>query len=144
MKNRKGLQSFIALVAGVIFGLGLGISGMIDPAKVIGFLDITGRWDPSLALVMGGAVLVSFPAFQWAIHGHQRPLLADGFHLPSWTEIDKPLVIGAAVFGIGWGLSGFCPGPAIAALGSLQWPVFGFVLAMMAGQWVADRLHPRR
>ncbi|WP_026244490.1 YeeE/YedE family protein [Dasania marina] len=132
-------HAFIALLAGSLFGLGLGVSGMISPAKVLNFLDLAGHWDPSLAFVMGGAVLVAFPAFQLAKRGNRQPLLSDGFQLPSRKDIDGRLLGGAAIFGIGWGLGGLCPGPAIAALSSLQWPIVGFILAMIAGQWLADR-----
>lgn len=132
-------HAVVALLVGSLFGLGLGVSGMIDPAKVLNFLDLAGSWDPTLAFVMGGAVLVSFPAFQLAKGGSRRPLFSESFHLPSRQDIDGRLMIGAALFGIGWGLGGFCPGPAIAALSSLQWPVLGFILAMVAGQWLADR-----
>lgn len=133
------MNKLLALASGVLFGLGLGVSGMIDPAKVLGFLDLSAHWDPTLAFVMGGAVLVAFPAFRWARHA-PRPLLACGFDLPNRHHIDWRLVTGAAVFGVGWGLAGFCPGPAIAALASFQWPVVGFVVAMASGQWLADRL----
>ncbi len=132
----------MALLIGVLFGLGLAVSGMISPAKVIGFLDISGQWDPTLAFVMGGAVLVAMPAF-WAAKKARKPLLAAEFRLPTRKDIDGKLLLGAAVFGIGWGLAGFCPGPAIAALSSLQWPVLGFVVAMLAGQWLADQLNKR-
>lgn len=133
------MNKLIAFVASVIFGFGLAVSGMINPAKVLGFLDFFGNWDPTLAFVMGGAILVSFPAFQLA-RKRERPMLADSFKLPTNTSIDRRLLAGAALFGIGWGLGGFCPGPAIAALGSLQWPIFGFLAAMLVGQWLADRI----
>jgi uncharacterized membrane protein YedE/YeeE len=137
MKNQFP-SAVIALLAGSLFGLGLGVSGMINPAKVLNFLDLAGQWDPTLAFVMGGAVLVSFPAFHVAKRGTRRPLLSDGFHLPNRNDIDSRLLGGAAIFGIGWGLGGFCPGPAIAAISSLQLPVVGFILAMVLGQWLAD------
>lgn len=136
------MNKLLALAAGALFGLGLGISGMLDPAKVLGFLDLSSHWDPTLAFVMGGAVMIAFPAFRWAKHA-ARPVLAARFDLPTRRRIDPRLVLGAAVFGIGWGLSGFCPGPAIAALATLKWPVLGFVLAMAAGQWLATRFQPR-
>lgn len=132
------MNLLIALLTGVLFGLGLTVSGMIDPAKVLNFLDLAGHWDPTLAFVMGGAVLVSLPAYQLA-RRRARPLLAPTFKLPANTPVDRRLLVGAAIFGIGWGIGGFCPGPAVAALASLQWPVLGFVLAMIAGQWLADR-----
>jgi uncharacterized membrane protein YedE/YeeE len=136
------MRTLAALFAGALFGLGLAVSGMMNPAKVIGFLDITGAWDPTLAFVMGGALLVTIPAFR-LILGRQRPLLADGFALPTKSAVDGRLLGGAALFGVGWGLSGFCPGPAVAALVTGLAPVFAFVGAMMAGMvlyaWVFER-----
>lgn len=136
------MNKLIALLAAIVFGFGLGVSGMTNPAKVLAFLDFFGHWDPTLAFVMGGAVLVAFPAFQLARRS-ERPLLASKFQLPTATAIDCPLVTGAALFGIGWGIAGFCPGPAIAALGSLQWPIFAFLAAMITGQWLADQVGRR-
>lgn len=133
------MNKFIALIAGILFGLGLSVSGMLDPAKVLNFLDLAGHWDPTLAFVMGGAILVTFPAFQLARRRAAKPLLAPAFNLPKQTLIDRRLLTGSAIFGIGWGVGGFCPGPAIAALSSAQWPVLAFVVAMVAGQWLADR-----
>jgi uncharacterized membrane protein YedE/YeeE len=121
-----------ALVSGILFGLGLAISQMTNPAKVLGFLDITGDWDPSLALVMAGAVAVSFIAFRIAKSQH-RPLFGDTFQLPTRQDIDAPLIIGAILFGVGWGLAGLCPGPAITAIVSGQGKVFVFLAAMLAG-----------
>ncbi|HSI44813.1 MAG TPA: DUF6691 family protein [Methylophilus sp.] len=126
------MANLIALVAGLIFGLGLIIGGMTNPAKVLAFLDITGDWDPSLAFVMVGAIAVGFFAFREA---KQRKWSVLGFSidLPERTNIDKPLVIGAVLFGMGWGLAGFCPGPAIASVligGSSVWI---FVASMLAG-----------
>lgn len=132
-----------ALLCGIVFGLGLAVSGMLDPAKVLGFLDVFGPWDPTLAFVMGGAILVSMPAFQLS-RRRLRPLLAPRFDLPTFTHIDGRLLAGAAVFGLGWGLGGFCPGPAVAALSSLKWPVVGFIVTMAAGMWLADMLVPAR
>jgi uncharacterized membrane protein YedE/YeeE len=126
------MRMLVALFAGALFGLGLAVSGMMNPAKVIGFLDITGAWDPTLAFVMGGALLVTIPAFR-VILGRQRPILADGFALPTKSALDGRLLGGAALFGVGWGLSGFCPGPAVAALVTGLTPVFAFVAAMVAG-----------
>lgn len=140
MRDRDFWMGPAALAVGVVFGLGLGISGMIDPAKVLNFLDLAGHWDPTLLLVMGGAIAVALPAFQLALRGAYRPLCSAGFDLPTRTIIDWRLVGGAAVFGIGWGLGGLCPGPAVAALASGQWPVAGFVVAMLVGQWFADAI----
>jgi uncharacterized membrane protein YedE/YeeE len=122
----------VNLFAGALFGLGLAVSGMVDPAKVIGFLDVTGDWDPTLAFVMGGALLVSIPAFR-LIFKRRRPVLADDFELPTKKDVDARLLGGSALFGVGWGLSGFCPGPAVTALATGLTPVFAFVVAMIAG-----------
>jgi uncharacterized protein len=121
-----------ALGCGFIFGLGLAISGMMNPAKVIGFLDVTGSWDPTLAFVMGGALLVAVPAYR-LILGRRGPVLDGGFTFPTRTRLDAPLVIGSALFGVGWGLVGFCPGPAVAAVVTGLPAVLGFVAAMLAG-----------
>jgi uncharacterized protein len=136
------MRMIVALFSGALFGLGLAVSGMTNPAKVIGFLDFAGGWDPTLAFVMGGALLVTIPAFR-LILGRQRPILADGFALPTKTSLDARLLGGAALFGVGWGLSGFCPGPAVVALTTGLTPVFAFVAAMVAGMvlhaWVFER-----
>ncbi len=126
------LRMLVNLFAGALFGLGLAVSGMVDPAKVIGFLDVTGDWDPTLAFVMGGALLVSIPAFR-LIFKRRRPVLADDFELPTKKDVDARLLGGSALFGVGWGLSGFCPGPAVTALATGLTPVFAFVVAMIAG-----------
>lgn len=137
------LMNGVALLLGGVFGLGLCISGMLDPAKVLNFLDVAGgHWDPTLAFVMGGAVFVATPAF-WLSKRRLRPLLAPRFQLPTSTKIDRKLVTGAAIFGAGWGLGGFCPGPAVTALSTALWPVFGFFAAMILGQWLADRWNAR-
>lgn len=126
------MVNLIALLAGLVFGLGLIIGGMTNPAKVLGFLDITGDWDPSLAFVMIGAIAVGFFAFREA-RQRKWSVLGLSIDLPERTNIDRPLVIGALLFGIGWGLSGFCPGPAVASVligGSAVWI---FVASMLAG-----------
>ena len=132
----------VNIVAGAIFGLGLVVSGMSNPAKVIGFLDITGDWDPTLAFVMGGAILVAFPAFR-LVFRLKRPVLAERFDLPEKTAVDARLVGGSALFGVGWGLSGFCPGPAVVALvpavASGIWPVLAFFAAMVVGMAIYQR-----
>jgi uncharacterized membrane protein YedE/YeeE len=125
-------QSFAALLAGLLFGLGLVVSQMIDPAKVLGFLDIAGSWDPSLAFVMIGAIPVAAIGYR-ATRGPPAPLLDTRFHGPSRTRVDKPLVIGSALFGVGWGLVGFCPGQALASLVLGRWQSWVFVAAMLAG-----------
>ena len=126
----------IAFAVGVIFSLGLCISEMIDPMRVIGFLDVAGAWDATLLLVMGGAVTVTGIGFPLVLK-RLKPICADSFNLPVNTRIDPRLIAGSALFGIGWGLAGFCPGPAIAALSTLSLPVLSFVVAMIAGQWLA-------
>jgi len=125
----------VNLFAGALFGLGLAISGMVNPQKVIGFLDVAGDWDLTLAFVMGGALLVAIPAFR-LIFKRPRPVLADEFELPTKKDVDARLLAGAAVFGIGWGLAGFCPGPAVTALATGLTPVFAFVAAMVMGMAV--------
>lgn len=135
-------RMFVALFAGTLFGLGLAVSGMINPAKIISFLDVAGNWDPTLAFVMGGALLVTIPAFRLILK-RPRPVLADGFALPTRSSLDARLLGGAALFGIGWGLAGFCPGPAVAALVTGLTPVFAFVAAMITGmaayKWIFER-----
>ena len=121
-----------ALLSGILFGVGLTVSRMIDPSKVIGFLDVAGAWDPSLAFVMGGALLVTVPAFMIA-KKRDKTLLNIDLALPTKNDIDAPLIIGAVLFGLGWGLGGFCPGPAISALSfGLEKPLI-FVAAMTVG-----------
>jgi uncharacterized membrane protein YedE/YeeE len=127
-----------SLVVGTIFGLGLAVSEMINPARVIGFLDIAGRWDPTLMFVMGGALAVTLPGYALILRS-SKPLLDREFFLPTKRDIDRPLVLGAALFGLGWGLGGFCPGPALAGLASGAPGVILFVIAMIAGQWFAGR-----
>jgi uncharacterized membrane protein YedE/YeeE len=128
-----------SLVIGILFGLGLSIAEMINPARVIGFLDVAGRWDATLLFVMGGALAVTLPVFPLILR-RARPLLDDSFALPVKRQIDRPLILGAALFGIGWGLGGFCPGPALAGLASGSPSVILFVGALIAGQWLAGRI----
>lgn len=137
--TRLGLDRLLQGVAGLVFGLGLVVSGMINPAKVLNFLDFAGTWDPSLAFVMGGAVIVAFAGFRIA-GGRARPILAERFHWPTARAIDPRVIVGPALFGIGWGLSGFCPGPAVAALGLLAPGTFVFVGAMLVGMAIARAL----
>ena len=117
---------------GLLFGIGLILSGMTDPGKVTGFLDLFGQWDPSLALVMGGAIMVGVFAFAIA-KKRTTTFLGGALHLPKSTDIDRRLVVGGLVFGAGWGLAGFCPGPALVALGMGVPQAYVFVLAMLAG-----------
>lgn len=128
-----------SLLAGLVFGLGLIVSGMANPAKVLGFLDLAGPWDPSLMLVMAGAVAVGLGAFAVA---KRRPVsyLGQEMKLPTAREIDKPLVLGSLVFGMGWGIAGFCPGPALVALGMGEVKAAIFVSAMLAGMKLFDWL----
>lgn len=133
------MKGIVALVCGVIFGLGLAMSGMTDTAKVIGFLDIFGNWVPDLAFVMGGAVLVTLVAFRLVLK-RSKPLLANGFQLPTNTTLDGRLLGGAALFGIGWGIYGYCPGPAISALAYLNTDTVIFVGAMLAGMALANKV----
>lgn len=133
------MKSLVAAgISGILFGLGLTVAQMVNPQKVIGFLDVAGRWDPSLALVMGGGVLVTALSFPW-IQGRGQPLWATRFSLPTRRDIDRNLLLGAALFGIGWGIAGYCPGPAIAALVIHPSEAIPFVLAMLAGAWLQPR-----
>ncbi len=124
-----------SFASGVVFALGLGISGMTRPVKVIGFLDFFGAWDASLAFVMLGAIAVYLVAYQCS-KNMISPLWAADFALPKRNDLDAQLILGAAIFGAGWGLGGFCPGPALTALASGAWPVFIFVLAMGLGMYI--------
>ena len=129
---------FPGLIVGVIFGAGLALSDMINPARVQAFLDVAGAWDPTLAFVMGAALLPS--AIAYLIRRRMtRPLLGDRFSIPERRTLDRPLLIGAAMFGIGWGLAGFCPGPAIAGLVLGAWQPWLFVGAMLAGMALHHR-----
>ena len=136
------LRTLAALGCGIVFGLGLAISGMMNPAKVIGFLDVAGEWDPTLALVMGGALLVAIPAYR-VILKRRRPVLSGGFSLPAEEKLDAPLIWGSALFGVG-----FCPGPAVAAIVTVLPAVLGFVAAMIAGialhAWFSGELTRRK
>ena len=133
-------QELSALGAGIVFGLGLAISRMVDPAKVLGFLDVAGSWDPSLAFVMGGGVGVSFVAFR-VILRRSHPVFAGGFQVPTARDLDARLLGGSALFGVGWGLVGLCPGPAFASLGYGMPQSLVFIVAMVAG-FAAARLVP--
>lgn len=126
------MKNLVALFCGVLFGFGLAISGMTDTSKVIGFLDIFGEWVPDLLFVMGGAVLMTVISFRLILR-RKKPVLHSRFELPIKTNIDRPLILGAIVFGLGWGLYGYCPGPAIAALVYNQTPTFIFCVSMTIG-----------
>lgn len=125
-------QLLAALLSGILFGLGLGLSQMIDPARVIGFLDITGTWDPTLLFVLGGAVTVTAIAFRWVLR-RKSPFFSSRFSLPTRNDIDAPLVVGAAIFGVGWGICGYCPGPGLTALVLGQLNPILFVLSLIVG-----------
>ena len=134
---------FTSLLAGLVFGLGLIVSGMANPAKVLGFLDLSGAWDPSLALVMAGAIGVSFFAFLFA-KKRSRSLIGADMKLPTGRSIDRRLLIGSTLFGIGWGVAGFCPGPGLVALGLGEVKALIFVAAMLAGMALFELLEKRR
>ncbi|PCI22516.1 MAG: transporter [Piscirickettsiaceae bacterium] len=121
-----------ALLAGVIFGVGLTLSGMVDPNKVVNFLDVTGNWDPSLMFVLGGGVITTAIAYRF-IFAQDKPLFDDDFHLPTLLKIDGKLLLGATLFGIGWGLIGYCPGPALASIGFRPEEPLIVVISMLAG-----------
>lgn len=129
----------VHLAAGLLFGIGLIVSGMADPAKVLNFLDLFGSFDASLAFVMAGAVVVTFIGYRIVLR-RPAPLLGGSFQLPTRTDIDRRIILGPVLFGIGWGLGGFCPGPAITSLALAETGTLVFVPAMLAGMWVARRL----
>ena len=132
------MKLLMALLCGMLFGFGLALSGMTDIANVIGFLDLFGDWHPTLAFVMVGGILVSLPFFQFGLGKIKAPLFANSFRLPTKNDIDARLISGAALFGIGWGLVGLCPGPAIASLAYLNIDILYFGVAMLAGMFVVD------
>ena len=140
--STHALRLSFALLAGTLFGLGLVVSGMANPAKVLAFLDVTGDWDPTLAMVMLGALAVTAPAFRGVLK-RGAPWFADRFSLPEKTALEPRLVLGAALFGIGWGLAGLCPGPAMAGLVTGHGAIVLFVFAMLAGILICDRVDPR-
>lgn len=137
--TRTMAKSLAGLGAGLLFGAGLTVSQMINPAKVLNFLDVAGAWDPSLALVMVGAVAAAAVGYRLAFR-RDRPLLDGRFRVPSRNDIDVPLLAGSALFGIGWGLGGYCPGPALSGLAFAAWETIAFVVAMAAGMIVTANL----
>lgn len=132
-----------SFIAGLVFGFGLIVSQMVSPVKVIGFLDVFGRWDPSLLLVMAAAVVITTIGFAFA-RKRTSTLLGTPMHMPTARDIDRRLIGGSAVFGIGWGLAGFCPGPALVALGTGHVKAFIFVIAMLAGMGIFELIERRR
>lgn len=132
----------VSFLVGVLFALGLGVSGMLQPSKVMGFLDVTGRWDPSLMLVMVGAIGVNTVVYRFVVLKREAPLFAARFLIPTRKDVDAPLVVGAILFGVGWGLGGYCPGPALVSLMSGAQPVLTFVGSMIAGMTVYALAEP--
>ncbi len=137
------MRKLTAFAAGLIFGMGLLLAGMADPAKVLGFLDLFGRWDPSLGLVMAGAIAVAIVPMQWA-RRQQRSLLGALMQLPLRRRPDRRLIGGSLLFGIGWGIAGICPAPALSLMLAGYWQAFLFVLAMQAGMGLFSALESRR
>ena len=127
------LFHFTALLSGLIFGFGMMLSGMVDPARVLGFLDLAGAWDPRLAFVMAGALLVFVPVYFFHIRYRPAPVCGEAFHINTKTKPDVQLIAGSVVFGVGWGMAGICPGPAITAVSSLHGGLLTFILAMLGG-----------
>jgi uncharacterized membrane protein YedE/YeeE len=137
------LNRITEFLVGLIFGFGLLLSGMTDPGKVIGFLDLSGLWDPSLAFVMGGAIAIGFFAFAVA-KKQTRSFLDGAMHLPISNRIDRRLLIGSAVFGVGWGIAGFCPGPGLVSMAAGQPKAAVFVIAMVTGMALFERAEQRK
>jgi uncharacterized membrane protein YedE/YeeE len=142
-QNTSVFSNLSEYLIGVLFGLGLIISGMTNPAKILAFLDIAGAWDPSLIFVMGGAVLVGLIAYSLAKNRTQS-FLGGAMQIPTRRVIDRPLIIGSAMFGVGWGLAGFCPGPALVSLGSGELKALVFVVAMLGGMLLFDFLGQKK
>lgn len=133
------MKTVIGFLTGLFFSLGLTLSGMTDPARVVGFLDVAGDWDPTLIFVLGGAVITTFLGYR-LVWRRGTPLLGERFQLPTRRDIDNRLLLGAALFGIGWGLSGYCPGPAIVSSSAMSLPLAGFLVTMLLGWWLVTRL----
>lgn len=137
------MKLIFALLTGLVFGIGIAVSGMMNPAKVLNFFDVAGAWDPSLAFVMGGAVIVTFVGYR-LVWRRAAPLFGVRFQLPGSTAIDAKLVGGSALFGIGWGIAGFCPGAALPALGTGRWEVVLFLVAVAGGFYLRRLLTPTK
>jgi uncharacterized protein len=132
-------KTISVLAAGLIFGFGLALAGMTHASKVLGFLDVTGNWDPSLLLVLGGAAGVTVVSFRFILR-RPAPVLEEKFRLPTAKFVDGPLIIGAAIFGVGWGISGYCPGPGIALLAAPGWETWTFIPAVLLGEFLHKAL----
>lgn len=137
------MRLLAAYIAGTIFGVGIALSGMANPAKVLNFFDIFGTWDPSLAFVMGGALITTAVGYR-LVFGRERPLFGKEFLIPQRRDLDLPLIGGSAVFGVGWGIAGFCPGGALPALGTGRWEVFAFTAALLVGIVIARLIQTTR
>ena len=137
--STPAVKTAAGYLAGLLFGLGLAISGMTDPARVLGFLDIAGAWDPTLIFVLGAAVGTTFVGYR-LVFARGTPLFSAKFQLPTKQQLDAKLLGGAALFGVGWGLSGYCPGPAIASMGGLTLPLLALLAAMVLGWFIAQRI----
>lgn len=137
------MKIIVGLVAGVLFGLGLTLGGMTQPAVVLGFLDVFGAWNPRLVFVMGAAVLTTAVGYRWLLR-RDKPLLETAFHVPDAQRLDRRLLGGAALFGIGWGVAGYCPGPALASLSGAAPSLLLLVVAMLAGWWIASKIPTHR
>lgn len=144
--HKSGLRGASSLAAGVLFGVGLAVAQMTDPTKVLGFLDVTGAWDASLLFVLGGAVLFSAAVFRWVLY-QPAPVFDEHFHLPKSAAIDARLISGAAIFGVGWGIAGYCPGPAIASLGFGNPEALWLLPALLVGaalqRWIDQLGRPK-
>lgn len=134
----------VALISGLLFGLGMMVSGMVDPVRVTGFLDFAGQWDPSLAFVMGGAIAVFMPVYFLVIRKMEKPVCETDFRLSQKTSIDAPLVGGSVLFGIGWGIAGICPGPAVTSLSGGNFGLLLFVVSMLVGIWLGCQIQSKR
>lgn len=140
-RTSQCLASLTVLLSGILFGMGLTIAEMVNPEKVLGFLNISGNWDPSLALVMASALLIGVPAFRYQ-EKLKQPVCSGQFSMPVKTEVDTPLILGAVLFGVGWGLVGLCPGPVVASLWSSSQNLFWFALPMLTGIVLGKRFKP--
>lgn len=134
------MQKLVSLLAGFLFGAGMIISGMSDPTNVVAFLDVFGNWAPDLAFVMGGALMIFAPSYWLVIRNKKEPVCTDSFCLSNNNKVDTQLLIGAALFGIGWGIAGICPGPAIASIANGSYGVLGFVVTMLIGMFIGDNM----